>query len=203
MPRTYLADRLDKGTTNPELPECGRYADVVKVDHRVRVAQRCLRPPDDLRIDIAGWLRADPREKQNVFGLGKQLTDSRWRKALRSGRLKQPRQRRGVHALHLAIESRDGFSVRFSCWRDHNFHGHELARLSLPILSWHELSQAAVLVEEMSFYARSWEQSEATAIGTQFSDCRARKLRLDREGVPSGACRMRYSASLRALTTST
>jgi hypothetical protein len=90
MPRAYLADCLDKGTTNPELPECGRYAEVVKVDHRVRVAQRCLRPPDDLRIDIAGWLRADPREKQNVFGLGKQLTDSRWGKALRSGRLNNP-----------------------------------------------------------------------------------------------------------------
>src|SRR5262245_23808274 len=129
MLRAYLADCLDKSTTNPTLSEWGCYADVVEINHRVRVAQQCLRPPDDLRIDVAGWLWAYSGEKQDVLGIGKQLTDPRRWKALSSGRLKQPRQRRGVQPLHLAIESRNGFSVRFGCPRDHNFHGRALARL--------------------------------------------------------------------------
>src|SRR5262245_44696706 len=148
MLRADPAHCLDEGTTNPALSARRRYADVVKVDHRVRVAQRCLWPPDDLRIDITGWLGAEPGEKHNVFGLGKQLADSRWRKALRPGKLEQPWQPRGVHALHLAIESRDGFGIYFSCRRDHNFHGHDRLNLCRPKLA-DELSHTAVLVENI------------------------------------------------------
>jgi hypothetical protein len=31
-----------------------------------------------------------------------------------------------MHALHLAIECRGGFAIRFSCRRDYNFYGQEL-----------------------------------------------------------------------------
>src|SRR5262245_51657701 len=129
MARTYLADCLDKGTTNPAPSECGRYADVVKIDHRIRVAQRCLRSLDDLRIDIARWRGAYTGEKQNVFGLSNQFTDVRYRKGVRSLRLEQPRQRRRVYALHLAIESRDGVRVRVGGRANYNFHGHQRTAL--------------------------------------------------------------------------
>src|SRR5262245_39804144 len=155
MLRAYLADCLDKSTTNPTLSEWGCYADVVEINHRVRVAQQCLRPPDDLRIDVAGWLWAYSGEKQDVLGIGKQLTDPRRWKALSPGRLKQPRQRRGVQPLHLAIESRNGFSVRFGCPRDHNFHGRALARLPPHHSFATELSQTAQRVERL----------EATTLG--------------------------------------
>src|SRR5215467_2638062 len=61
--RADLTDRLKKGSTNPALSACRGHAVVVKVDHRVRVAQRCLRPPDDLRVDIACWLGSEQGEK--------------------------------------------------------------------------------------------------------------------------------------------
>ena len=70
MLRADPAHCLDEGTTNSALSARRRYADVVKVDHGVRVTQRCLWPPGDLRIDIAGWLGAEPGKKHNVFGLG-------------------------------------------------------------------------------------------------------------------------------------
>jgi hypothetical protein len=64
--RADLADRLKKGSTNPALSACRGHAVVVKVDHRVRVAQRCLRPPDDLRVDIACWL-GPSRARSTMF----------------------------------------------------------------------------------------------------------------------------------------
>ena len=148
--RADLADRLKKGSTNPALSACRGHAVVVKVDHRVRVAQRCLRPPDDLRVDIACWLGSKPGEKHYVFRLRKQRADLRRWKPFRPGKFEHGWQRRSMHALHLAIECRDGFGIRFSCRHDYNFHGQELGGQEhggvepIPSELRDELSQTAV-----------------------------------------------------------
>ena len=116
-----------------------------------------------------------------------------------------------MHALHLAIECRDGFGIRFSCRRDYNFHGQELGGQELggqelggqelrgqelrgqelggvepiPSALRDELSQTAVMLSSVRSFRLAWFKLCSSPTRQPFVAIRAAAAVFGRPSIPS------------------